>query len=91
MDSFSQNVQWRGPDRSGIFPETGLLQEWPEEGPEMILKVEGVGTGFSTPVLSDGLIYITGKIEEDDYLNAVDLEGTIIYQVAYGKSWTKTK
>jgi outer membrane protein assembly factor BamB len=32
---FSQDTQWRGPDRSGIFPETGLLREWPENGPEM--------------------------------------------------------
>ena len=60
IDTFSQNVQWRGPDRSGIFPESGLLQEWPEDGPEMILKVDSLGSGLSSPVLSEGVIYITG-------------------------------
>jgi hypothetical protein len=25
--------QWRGPNRDGISNETGLLQEWPAEGP----------------------------------------------------------
>ena len=88
--SFSQNVQWRGPDRSGKYPETGLLQEWPEDGPEMMLKVESIGAGFSTPVLYEGIIYVTGKKDEDDYLSAINLEGKTLYQVAYGKSWTKS-
>lgn len=90
VNAMAQEVQWRGPDRSGKFPEVGLLQEWPESGPEELLKVEGIGVGYSTPVLYDGIIYVTGKIEEDDYLNAIDQNGNIIYQVAYGKSWTKT-
>ena len=44
----SQNVQWRGPDRSGIFPEVGLLSEWPEGGPELALKVDGIGSTLLT-------------------------------------------
>ena len=24
---------WRGPDRNGIFKETGLLKIWPSDGP----------------------------------------------------------
>ena len=87
---FAQEAQWRGPDRSGKFPETGLLQEWPEDGPEMILKVEGIGTGYSTPVLYDGVFYVTGKKDDDDFLSAIDWEGKILYQVTYGKSWANS-
>ena len=86
-NTFSQYVQWRGPARSGIFPETGLLQSWPEQGPELILKADSIGSGFSTPVLENGIIYVTGKRDEDDYLNAIDLEGKHLYQVKYGRSW----
>ncbi len=25
--------QWRGPNRDGISKETGLLKEWPKDGP----------------------------------------------------------
>lgn len=89
-NAIAQEVQWRGPDRSGIFPEVDLLQKWPKSGPELVLKVDGIGVGYSTPVLHEGIIYVTGKIDEDDYLNAIDNNGNIIYQVAYGKSWTKT-
>jgi len=83
----AQEGQWRGPDRSGIFPETGLLSEWPEQGPEMILKVDSLGSGISSPVLSDGIIYLTSKIDDDDYLFAISLKGNINYKVNYGKAW----
>ena len=34
---FAQEAfQWRGPDRDGIYPETGLLKIWPEDGPELL-------------------------------------------------------
>jgi hypothetical protein len=28
--------QWRGPDRTGISTETGLLKEWPQAGPPVV-------------------------------------------------------
>ncbi len=88
--AFSQEAQWRGPNRSGIFPEKGLLQKWPESGPEMIMKVAEVGNGYSQPVLVDGIVYITGKKDENDLLSAVNLQGEMLYQVVYGKSWNNT-
>lgn len=89
-NAYTQTAQWRGPERSGIFPETSLLQEWPEQGPEMILKVDSLGKGISSPVLYDGVVYITGKKGDHDFLSAVDLEGNVKYQVNYGRSWEKS-
>ncbi len=87
FQSKAQETQWRGPERSGIFPETGLLQEWPESGPELILKVDNLGKGYSTPVLDNAVIYITGKEGEEDFLYAVEMSGKIKYKVKYGRSW----
>ena len=28
--------QFRGPERNGVSAEAGLLQEWPENGPELL-------------------------------------------------------
>src|SRR5215813_13942984 len=50
--------QWRGPDRSGISKETGLLKEWPKEGPKLVWEVKGIGYGFSTPAIVGGKIYL---------------------------------
>ena len=83
-------VQFRGPDRSGIFKETGLLKQWPEGGPGLIFETEGIGKGFSSPVLSGDVIYVTGMKDTIDYLSAIDLSGTIKWQVPYGRSWMRS-
>jgi outer membrane protein assembly factor BamB len=53
--------QWRGPDRTGVSKETGLLKTWPKEGPPKLWSVPGCGGGFSSVVVADGVIYGTGS------------------------------
>jgi hypothetical protein len=36
---------WRGADRSGVSPDTGLLKEWPKGGPALLWKATGIGGG----------------------------------------------
>jgi outer membrane protein assembly factor BamB len=86
----AQYAQWRGPDRSGIFPTAELLQQWPDEGPEVILKVGDLGKGYSTPVLDDQTIYVTGKENEHDHLYAIEMDGNIKYKLDYGQSWERS-
>ena len=90
LSSGAQFAQWRGPNRDGIFNETGLLKQWPENGPELILEVAKIGKGWSSPVLADGMIYTTGMIDTLDYLSAISLDGTIKWQVPYGRSWNQS-
>ena len=54
--------QWRGPDRTGISKETGLLKTWPKDGPPKVWTVAGCGGGFSSIVVADGVIYGTGSV-----------------------------
>lgn len=86
----AQDAQWRGPWRNGIYPDSMLLKSWPEEGPERILKVEGLGDGYSSAVENEGIIYVSGKKDGLDYLSAINQRGEIIWQVAYGEAWDKT-
>ena len=90
LNSFSQITQWRGPNRDGIFADTSLLKSWPENGPKLILEVEKIGKGWSSPILVDGTIYTTGMIDTLDYLSAIDSEGHIKWQIPYGRSWNKS-
>lgn len=90
LNVFSQITQWRGPNRDGKFPETGLLRSWPENGPVQILEVEKIGKGWSSPIFADGMIYTTGMLDTLDYLSAIDMEGKIKWQVSYGLSWNKS-
>jgi outer membrane protein assembly factor BamB len=84
-------VEFRGIGRSGHFNETGLLKQWPENGPVVWLKIEGIGKGFSQPIVADNNIFVTG-IKEDttDVLSAYDINGKLIWETIYGHSWTRT-
>ncbi len=87
---FSQEiVQFRGVNRTGIYHETGLLKEWPEDGPELLLEIEGVGKGYSQPIYADGKIFITGiKKDTTDILSAYNLKGELLWETPYGRAWT---
>ncbi len=84
-------VEFRGIGRSGHFNETGLLKVWPENGPELLLKIEGIGKGYSTPVFAGNTIFVTG-IKEDtaDVISAYNLKGELIWETNYGRSWTRS-
>jgi outer membrane protein assembly factor BamB len=82
-----KRAQWRGANRDGIYPESGLLDYWPEEGPELLWVFEGLGRGFAAPaVCSDGL-YINGEHEGDSYLFALDLDGKLRWRSPNGKEF----
>jgi len=88
--SNAQIYQFRGPDRDGKFPESNLLKEWPESGPELLLEFEGIGEGYSSVISNGKNIYASGKIGDMDHLTCIDFEGKQLWQVAYGKSWAQS-
>src|SRR6187549_2161466 len=49
--------QWQGPDRNSVSKETGLLQEWPKDGPPLAWRIPGLGGGDSAPSIADGRIF----------------------------------
>lgn len=86
----AQITQWRGPNRDGHFPDTTLLKVWPESGPNQLLDIEGIGKGYSSPIIEKGIIYVSGMIDTLDYLTAINPDGTFKYQITYGRSWHKS-
>jgi outer membrane protein assembly factor BamB len=64
--------QWRGPDRSGVARDTGLLKSWPAEGPRLVWKAEGLGGGHSTPSIARGRIFGMSYRGEDEFVWALD-------------------
>jgi outer membrane protein assembly factor BamB len=77
--------RFRGPDSDGIFPETGLLKKWPDGGPKLAWSVKGLGQGFSSAVVVDGTVYVTGMNEQKQgYLFAYNLDGSFKWKSAYG-------
>ena len=79
--------QWRGPRRDGISSETGLLKSWPDTGPRLLWKVDGLGQGWSSPIIVQDRLYISGDVGDDLIVYAFDLDGNPVWQVHHGAAW----
>jgi outer membrane protein assembly factor BamB len=67
-----------------------LLKTWPEQGPQVLLEIEGIGKGYSSAIIENDIIYASGMIDTMDYLTAINPDGTFKFQVPYGRSWYKS-
>ena len=80
---------WRN-GTDGIYAESGLLDKWPETGPEIVWAFEELGQGHSSPVVSGGFIYITGMTDGAGFLFKFDLNGKLIYKKEYGPEYNES-
>src|SRR4051794_18055521 len=65
---------WRGPHRDGLSKETGLMRQWPADGPKLLWKIKGLGSGFSTPSIARGKIFLMGTVGKAEHIIALDLQ-----------------
>ncbi|HUS86497.1 MAG TPA: PQQ-binding-like beta-propeller repeat protein [Bacteroidales bacterium] len=82
--------EWRGEGRTGIYQESNLLKEWPENGPPEIRAIENIGNGFGSPTFTDTHFFITGEIDTIATLFCFNLDGEKQWQTEIGREWTKT-
>jgi outer membrane protein assembly factor BamB len=66
--------QWRGPNRDGTSTETGLLSSWPQGGPPVIWKINGLGEGYSSLAIVGGKIYTQGQRGRQEFVIAFDVK-----------------
>ena len=80
--------QWRGPDRDGRSPETGLLSEWPADGPPLAWSAEGLGSGFSSVAVVGDRIYTMGDLDDGQYVLALSrADGSHLWKTRVGDTW----
>lgn len=88
--------QWQGPERTAHSKETGLLKEWPKDGPPLAWKAKALGGGDSTPSIANGRIYGMSHRGEDEVVWALsEKDGKELWAVrvgpAYTTSWHQSK
>ncbi len=66
--------QWRGPNQDGISPDTGLMKEWPDGGPEKLWTFDDAGLGYSGFTIAEGKLFTMGTRGGDFYVIAIDAE-----------------
>ena len=90
---FAAENEWpcfRGPNHDDKSPDKGLLKEWPASGPAKLWQFSGLGKGFSTVSVSGDTVYITGDVDGQLTLFALDLNGRLKWKTCSTTATTWT-
>ena len=79
--------QWNGRNRDNKSAETGLLAQWPAEGPKLAWKATGFGHGYSTVSVVGDRFYTMGDKNNAGWIvEANNADGKILWAVKVGKA-----
>lgn len=78
--------QWRGPQRDGVWRETGTLTRFDAEDLKPVWS-SAVGAGYSGPTVQGNRVYVTSRLEEPEQVEQVHcvdrLTGREIWKFVY--------
>jgi outer membrane protein assembly factor BamB len=60
--------QWLGPERDGVWRETGIVDKFPAGGPPVRWRAT-LNAGYSGPAVAEGRVYVTDRILAKDAKN----------------------
>jgi outer membrane protein assembly factor BamB len=81
--------QWRGPDRTGLSMESGLLESWPENGPKLVWIHRDGGLGYSSNAVVDDRLYTMGLRGDAEFVIALDVkDGHEVWSTEIGPLFT---
>jgi outer membrane protein assembly factor BamB len=78
---------FHGAQRDNLSRETGLLKQWPKDGPPLAWKATGCGKGYSAPSAAEGWLYLTGDFGDQEFVIALDSAGKVRWKTSNGKAW----
>ncbi len=79
--------QWRGPSRSAVSPETGLLRSWPAAGPPRAWTASNLGAGFGSIAVSRDRIFVQGMRNSQSVVSALNrADGMLVWTKPIGRA-----
>jgi outer membrane protein assembly factor BamB len=77
--------RWRGSHLDAHCQETGLMQQWPDDGPPLLWQVEGLGTGYAGVSVVGGKIFTMGRQSGTEHLIALNAkDGSPLWSTPIG-------
>lgn len=75
---------WRGPDRNGIAPDTGINRDWNTRPPQELWRIAMHDDGYAGPSVADGKLFIIDHEGAEDVVRAIDMAtGQDVWQSRY--------
>jgi outer membrane protein assembly factor BamB len=62
--------QWRGPNRDGVWRETGIVEKFKDKQLKLDWRVE-IGSGYGGPTIADGRVFVTDRMVEPTQVERV--------------------
>jgi hypothetical protein len=82
--------QWQGPNRDGKSADTGLLKEWPKDGPPLAWRVDNLGGGDSATSIAAGRIFGMGNRGDEEVVWALsEKDGSEIWATPLGPTFAQ--
>lgn len=79
--------QWRGPDRTGLSTETGLMKQWPAAGPPRVWSVTNLGAGYGSIAIKADRIFLQGLKGRESTVSSLSLaDGRSVWSKAIGRT-----
>ncbi len=76
-------LQWRGSGRANLSSETGLYDQWGDDGPPLAWMADGLGAGYASVTVKGDRIYTTGNFDDSQSAIAIDAnDGKIVWKKA---------
>ena len=55
---------WQGPQRDGVWRETGIVEKFPAGGPPVLWRAP-IAAGYSSPAVARGRVFVTDRPESE--------------------------
>lgn len=80
--------QWRGSNRDGKSADTGLLKQWPENGPPLAWRIDKLGGGDAGPAIAAGRIFVMSNRGDKEVVCALsEKDGSEIWVAPLGPAF----
>ena len=87
--------QFHGPLRNAISSDTGLLTQWPDDGPPLVWETKGAGRGYASLAIVGDKLYTLGDgpstaEDKDEYVLCFRLaDGAPVWKTRLGAPWNE--
>ena len=79
--------QWKGPDRTGVSKETGLMKQWPSGGPSQVWTASGLGNGYGSLAVVGTRVFAQGTRNGNSVVVAYNrADGKEVWSKALGRA-----
>src|SRR5262245_15622475 len=77
--------QWRGPARDGVSKESGLMKQWPADGPPRVWLASGLGAGYGSVAIQGDRIFLQSLVSRQSVVISVNrADGKLVWSRVVG-------